>query len=236
MFQELIDAIQQGVKGLPVTIGGKEYSTRPVFDPPEPRLATALKTHTLQSLVDYLDNGIDAASEGVPFILIESPYQVLLALHLDGTNRRECRVAVIYKPADFKFGEKYDQATFITLLRSQFVPSEGRERVQRFVGSLTDESSLKLEDDGVVQRTVAKTGIATYSNIETGTPIVLAPFRTFPEIEQPESEFIVRLHRREGAVPAISLHEADNNAWKLESINRIAEWFKKQGVKVPILA
>lgn len=235
MFKELIDAIQKSVTPEVVTVNGREFATAPVHEA-EPRIAKSLKTATLQSIVDYLENGIDGKEVKSQFIHIESPTRVSVQGYLDATNRREERIAAEFEPHNFAFGKELDQSSFITLLRSQFVETDARLELQKFVGTLVAESSLKLEDDGVSQKTVAKTGITTVSTVENSNPLVLAPFRTFPDIEQPESEFILRLHKRDGDVPRISLHEADNQAWKGEAIQRIAEWLKTAEVKIPILA
>lgn len=235
MFKELIDAIQSGVKPESIKINGREFATAQVFEA-EPRIAKSLKTATLQSIVDYLENDIDGLDERGRFIHVESPVRVSIQQYLDETNRREERLAAEFEPHNFAFGKELDQSSFITLLRSQFVETDARLDLQKFVGTLIADSSLKLEDDGISQKTVAKTGITTVSTVENSSPLVLAPFRTFSEIEQPESEFILRLHKRDGDVPRISLHEADNQAWKNEAIQRIAEWLRTAEVKIPILA
>lgn len=235
MFKELIDALQDSVKPEPITVNGRTFATAKVYEA-EPRIAASLQTTTLQSISDYFANKIDRISEDGVFVHVESPTCVSIQRFLDETNRREERLEANYESSTFKFGHKYDQTEFITLLRSQFVPSDAREQVQKFVGSLDDESSVKLSDDGVSQKTVGKTGVASFGNIEIPERLVLAPFRTFSEVEQPEGEFILRLHST-GGTPLISLHEADNQAWKREAIERIAEWLKTKGeVKVPILA
>lgn len=49
------------------------------------------------------------------------------------------------------------------------------------------------------------------------------PFRTFLEVEQPESEFLLRVDAEKG----IGLFEADGGIWKLEAKRNIAEYFAK---------
>jgi hypothetical protein len=235
MFEQLIDTVQDAVKGEEIIIGSESYTTRPVFRLPKVNLATALRTTTLQSVVDYFDKKIDDINGSV-FVHVAGPATVDIVKYLDEENRREIRICAEHTSHTIEFGRKYEQSEFITLLRSQVSPSVDRERLQKFVGSLNDESSLKLEDDGVSQRTVAKTGVATYSSVESDGVFLLSPFRTFSEIDQPESDFILRLHGRAGSVPLVSLHESDNHAWKLEAIERIAGWLKTNGVAVPILA
>lgn len=236
MFQELIDAVQAGVKPEEITINGEKFTTAQVYRVPSVSLSKVLVTATLQSVVDYLEKNIDGVGENACFVHIESPKLVSVALDLDKENRRDVRVQAQASPDVFSFGKRYEQAEFITLLQSQFVDSGERQNLQKFIGALTSDSSVHLQDDGVTQQTVAKKGITTVERIDKPNNFILAPFRTFAEIDQPESSFILRLHRQEGGVPTISLHESDNQAWKLEAINRIAEWLKKEGVKVPILA
>lgn len=56
-------------------------------------------------------------------------------------------------------------------------------------------------------------------------PIVqLKPYRTFIEIDQPESEFLLRLH--DGM--KVALYEADGGAWKLQARTNIAEYLKTE--------
>ena len=52
--------------------------------------------------------------------------------------------------------------------------------------------------------------------------IPLRPYRTFTEVEQPESEFILRLDD-EGRVGII---EADGGAWKMTAKANIAAYFE----------
>ena len=50
-------------------------------------------------------------------------------------------------------------------------------------------------------------------------PVRLKPFRTFLEINQPESDFIFRM--REGRGVECAIYEADGGAWQIEAMQRI---------------
>ena len=52
----------------------------------------------------------------------------------------------------------------------------------------------------------------------------LKPFRTFLEVAQPESEFILRVNDKGN----IGLFEADGGVWKLEAKRNIAAYFEKE--------
>ena len=72
------------------------------------------------------------------------------------------------------------------------------------------------------QRVTAKTGVATVGNANVPNPVALKPFRTFVEVGQPESEFILRL--KEGA--QVGLFQADGGAWELNAMANIAEYLE----------
>ena len=57
--------------------------------------------------------------------------------------------------------------------------------------------------------------------VEVKPRVLLRPFRTFLEVEQPESEFLLRVHPEEG----IGFFEADGGIWKLEAKKNIADYF-----------
>ncbi|MDL2276354.1 hypothetical protein LJC02_01750, partial [Breznakia sp. OttesenSCG-928-G09] len=52
----------------------------------------------------------------------------------------------------------------------------------------------------------------------------VAPFRTFAEVEQPNSRFLLRV--REGG--EMALFEADGGAWKLEAQNNVSTFIRKE--------
>ena len=62
--------------------------------------------------------------------------------------------------------------------------------------------------------------------------VTLKPFRTFREIEQPESEFILRYQNRNGIEAA--LFEGDGGCWKLDAILRIKEWLSDK-TEIPVI-
>ena len=77
------------------------------------------------------------------------------------------------------------------------------------------KNSVTSEDNGVTQTVEARKGIALKAREQVKPRVPLCPFRTFLEVEQPESEFLVRM--REGG--EIGLFEADGGMWKLDAKN-----------------
>lgn len=65
--------------------------------------------------------------------------------------------------------------------------------------------------------------VALNAVVEIKPRVMLRPFRTFLEVEQPESEFLLRVDPDEG----IGFFEADGGIWKLEAKKNIADYFLK---------
>ena len=134
----------------------------------------------------------------------------------------------------FNFGQWYDVESFIIAMQSCFVQNEDSEKILKVVGNIKEEAVRQTGDDGISQQVTAKTGIATVENIKVPNPVVLAPFRTFREIAQPESKFVFRMQQG----PRCALFEADGGAWKLDAMARIKEWLEieLEGLKIPIIS
>lgn len=117
---------------------------------------------------------------------------------------------------------EYEQT--LVILRSMFVQNEGTEYLINLLSRITEENSSQSEDNGVSQTVTVKSGIGLVKREGVKPRIPLKPFRTFLEIEQPESEFLLRVLPEKN----IHLREADGGMWKLEARKRIAAYFKAQ--------
>lgn len=109
-------------------------------------------------------------------------------------------------------------------LRSLYIPNEGTEYLLRLLGSITSESKVTSSDNGVTQTVEAKSGISLMQKVDIKSRVTLKPFRTFIEVEQPESEFLLRI----SSDGEIGLYEADGGVWKLEATRNVAAYFEKE--------
>ena len=93
----------------------------------------------------------------------------------------------------------------------------------KLVGNVVDENSITTADDGVSQRVTARSGISLVQQVGVPNPVRLAPYRTFNEIEQPESSFVFRVRKGANGVEA-ALFTADGNAWVNDAILDIRDF------------
>ena len=116
-----------------------------------------------------------------------------------------------------------DRETALIELRSLFIPNDGTQYLLDLLSRITDEKSVSSKDNGVTQVVEARQGVALNAVVEVKPRILLRPFRTFLEVEQPESEFLLRVDADKG----IGFFEADGGVWQLEAKRNIADYFAR---------
>lgn len=182
-----------------------------------------LEVSNLTSLIDYCKSNFDNI-QGKLLIQVVSPGEVKLLTPLDkDRNRQEILKAVVILPDNIFYRRFMDTESFNIMMQSAFVDNEDKAKILKFTGLIRDEAVKETGDTGVAQKVTIKTGVATVGEAEVPNPVTLAPFRTFPEVSQPESKFIFRM--RSG--PEAALFEADGGAWKNEAMKRIKDYLVK---------
>lgn len=107
-------------------------------------------------------------------------------------------------------------------LRSLYIPNEGTEYLLQLLSSISSESKVTSSDNGVTQQVEARSGIALNSMVKIQPRVTLQPFRTFIEVDQPASEFLLRISDR----GEIGFFPADGGVWKLEATRNVAAYFE----------
>jgi len=240
MFEALVEAVQDSVKTEVVEIGGENFVTRPVYRVPDEDIENinALKINTLAGVVDYLQknaNQIDGHATEKLIIHVANARKVAVYSQLD-KRRRDCFLLAELPNKSFSFDSYQEIEQFIVELQTRFAKTPDSEKITQIVGNLTEEDVKTLADDGFSQGVTVKTGIVKREDVKVKNPFTLQPFRTFLEVEQPESDFIFRLRQRVGSLPQVALFEADGGKWELEAIAKIKAYLKDKLPDIPIVA
>lgn len=165
------------------------------------------------------------------FVMVKSPVEVVCStsmLTMPDYQRCDLYVAKCAMTYQFQTGRKYSHETMMIMLRSQFQPSEDREYLLKLLSSVTSEATVKSEDNGLGQQVSVNKGIRNIQMEPVKSIVSLRPYRTFHEIEQPESEFLVRLSVEEDGGVSIALHEADGGMWQMDARRKIAAYLEQQ--------
>lgn len=195
--------------------------------------ATALKVGTLTALIDYLKANVDALDLAGLIVHVERPEQVFVRAKLEDEAALYRRQVYLVASTELvggpplHFGQYVDAEAFTIALQAGFVPTAERDELVTLVASIRDNAVQETVDDGVAQEVKTARGVALSNRTRVPNPVTLAPFRTFREVEQPASRFILRLKSgQEGGKPTLALFEAEGGAWKLEAIQRVAAYLR----------
>lgn len=178
---------------------------------------------TLTGLIDYIKSNLERENDKF-FLHIDNNKKVVLkGLLLEDGSRESLMVASAQLP-EFRFDWFHPADEFLINLNARFVNEYDRKKLIAFSGNVKEDNSRQTGDDGFSQKTIVKRGIASAQEEIVPNPVKLAPYRTFTEVDQPESDFIFRM--KEG--PQFGLFEADGGAWQNQAIFNIKAFLEKE--------
>lgn len=206
-----------------VTADGKPEELRPILDHPD-----TLPLHSLDALVKLV------RSEAVQ---TESPLYITIPDHLTvhcfgrpiAKERFRRQVYYTAHATDVPGWEERTSLSFEEMqiaLRTRFQETADMPYLQKLLSDISTGAKVTFNDNGVATTIVTKKGIDLQGN-ETIRPIVtLRPYRTFQEVAQPESVFLIRINER-----GISFIEADGGMWKLKARETIKAFLEEKLAK-----
>jgi hypothetical protein len=206
----------------------------------EPAASPLFNIFTLSGLCEWLRNDVDGNFEryGRLMVAVENEVTVSVYPPVCGVeqNRRPALACCKHDVARFPWGTFMEQESFIVFLLSRFKEDTNgnRDQIGKLAGNIRHEQSAESADDGVSQRVTVKNGIAKVGETIIKNPVYLAPMRTFCEIDQPVSPFVLRV--QEG--PQIALFEADAGEWRNAAVTGVRDYLAKMldGLNVTIIA
>lgn len=228
MTRDFVEKLQEMDNPHEVDYAGRKFVDKKMTALPREITADALDTSTLTSIVDYITSGTDAKVIGDSHFVIHvaGHDSVILYKEMNQDKRRDHLIHAEIERSRFPFGQFMSVEQFIINLQSLFVQNEQAKTLLEFIGSVKSDSTVEQLDDGVSQKVQAMSGVSLARNVRVPNPVMLRPFRTFSEIDQPESAFVFRIRKDEGRGVMAALFEADGAAWKHEAILGIKKFFE----------
>lgn len=162
-------------------------------------------------------------------IHVESPTSVKVYSQLNGDRKRENVISAEAILPEFPFGRFLDRTDFNIQMQTKFV-QEGTDYVSvlAYVGTAEHGTIAQYSDDGVSQKAVVKTGLTQKEECLIPNPVTLRPFRTFIEVEQPESLFVFRMADARGDGVQAALFEADGKGWRNEAMKNVQNYLEEK--------
>lgn len=241
-IQKVLDISIPQIHDLEDALGRKaRFSTKQLHEvkASAPTHPATLTVATLAGFADLVKAKLDEEDFPSDFIIHVEDFRTitLKARKADEYGRRLELVKASPVPFDgFPFGHYIDQEEFSIGVAAMFAESEDKGYVIKTASTLTNEGARTTEDDGFTQRVVVKAGLAQKAAVDVKPRVSLAPFRTFPEVQQPSSDFIFRARCEKDGIPELMLVEADGGAWKVAAIATLKAAVESFGLNVPIVA
>lgn len=108
-------------------------------------------------------------------------------------------------------------------LRTRFQETPDTLYAMKLVSDISLGAKVIYNDNGIATTITTQKGVALQTNEQIRPLVKLRPYRTFQEVEQPESIFLIRVSDR-----GISFIEADGGMWKLTARETIKKFLEGQ--------
>lgn len=223
MLRKLFDRIWETAAPKTYEVDGHTYSNEHLvrIDPPK-WMPKAIDVTGLDSVCKLVRNEAGAVGRKI-FIQIQTYNKVQVFSTYDDQYERSYLYRCTADTPIVSVGKFNPYENAVIELRSLYIPNDDIKYLLNLLSSISSESKVTSSDNGVTQSVEAKQGIALSQMVQVKPRVSLKPFRTFIEVEQPESEFLLRI----SGDGKIGLFEADGGVWKLEATRNVAHYFEE---------
>ena len=214
MLKEAIQYVLENMRPEAQNLGNRAYiitqkGAQEVIE--TPIAPDTVPLHSLDSIVKMIrTEAIHLADVNTPalFVNIPSPTNVVCFSQPDYEQR--CHRTVYYSAAQIA-------------LRTRFQETPDSLYAMKLVNDISLGAKVIYNDNGVATTVTTQKGVALQTNEQIRPIVKLRPYRTFQEVEQPESTFLIRINDR-----GISFIEADGGMWRLTARNTIKAFLEEK--------
>lgn len=237
LTREAIDRIAELAAPTLEDVAGRPYSSKalvPVQDP----MPVPVHLNSLQALADFLKWEFPGGRTQLVAQVVNETFVLIHGRLIFPWQQRPVLAKTEFEEGTkFPFGQYLDQERFLIGVQVGFVPDEATARLLKLVGTVEDSKVLKLQDDGVSQQVSASVGLARVELMTVPNPVELCPYRTFAEVLQPSSKYIVRARSGQAQEPpTFALHLVEDPRWRAQARAYIADYLKTQVSDLTVLA
>lgn len=181
---------------------------------------------SLKQLVSFIKTTVANTKEIKLPLLVSAinENQVRLNSSLNNVLERQYIADVQAMSPNIQFEKYLSPEQFIIQLQTCFLDTDTRNQLMELVSSMVQTNTVERQDDGISQTLVVRKSNGLNSSVEL-TPIVrLTPIRTFFEVDQVESVYLLR----SDSLGNLALFEADGGMWRAEAQRRITTYLEKE--------
>jgi hypothetical protein len=211
----------------PLKIDGRDYGANlvPICTPQRGSVGTF---SSLEALVSYLKSLEACGEPDILQIVVDKDRAVSIMTLPDPLwQRRDVLARAVFDRKIFEFDKWMPIEYFVISVQCLFVDSDAKKGMIDFVSTIVGNEVTTVGDDGVSQSVTVRR--STTGRAESGkfdSMVKLQPIRTFSDVSQPASMFLLRLKQQEKGLPLVALFEADGGAWRDDACHLIAQWLR----------
>lgn len=204
-----------------VTSDGTAKELRPTIDHP-----ATLPLNSLDALVKMIKTEAKLFAKGSPiYITIPDHMRVQCFMQPNSMERYFRQFFYEVKATDVPGWDPKVQLGFEEAqiaLRTRFQETEDTLYAMKLLSDISLGAKVIYNDNGIATTITSQKGVALQTNAQIRPIIKLKPYRTFQEVEQPESIFLIRVGER-----GIMFVEADGGMWKLKARETIKKFLEE---------
>ena len=210
---------EKGERTFVVTSAGEVSEIRETLDIPE-----TLVLNSLDAMVRMVKTEAIAREGGSPLYITIPTHKEARCFAKTNPKQRETRqIYYVAKATDVPGWDdsvKFEEAQIA--LRTRFQHTADADYALKLLSDISTGAKVVYNDNGIATTVTTQKGVALQTNTQIKPLLSLRPYRTFQEVEQPESIFLLRVNER-----GISFTEADGGMWKLKARETVKEYFRK---------
>lgn len=185
-----------------------------------------LRLHSLDALVKLVQTEAIVAADFPLYITIPNHMTVICFGQPDAGARYFRQVHYEAKATDVPGWEEkvslgFEEAQIA--LRTRFQETADTLYAMKLLSDICCGAKVVYNDNGIATTVTTQKGIALQGASQIKPIIKLKPYRTFQEVEQPESSFLIRVNER-----TISFTEADGGMWKLQARETVKAFLEEK--------
>ena len=210
---------EMGDKTFVVTSSGEISEIRGTLDAPE-----TLTLSSLDAMVQMVKTEAIKRENGSPLYITVPTHKEARCFAQINHGQRETRLTYyVAKATDVpgwddsvKLG--FEEAQIA--LRTRFQHTNDADYAMKLLSDISTGAKVIYNDNGIATTITTQKGVALQTNTQIKPLLSLRPYRTFQEVDQPESLFLLRVNER-----GISFTEADGGMWKLKARETVKNYF-----------
>ena len=244
MIIEAINRILELASDRPINVDGRMYWEKSGCPIKPPSVSPVANVQSLDALMSAFDAPELADMNkdlfcSLQVVVVDHRNVSVVSAPDNKWTSRDHYISASCSNNPFPFGRYLEIEEFIIKVGCMFVDAEEKTRLLSLVSSVEGKDVTTNSDDGISQTVQRTTGIHGRLKEEKVVPFYsLRPYRTFPEVEQPESRLLLRMQQQRDGAPSVALFEADGGLWVSKACENVATYLrndervKKLGIAV----